>query len=303
MYQVNSMYCTKPDVDAAGGLAEVHAYRRSAMSSPGLQLHRATPTSLVWRALVGEREVGSLAARVRPDRRCVFGVRGDDEGVRARLIDALASAVPNELLVDVREDDDQSIREYATLGFAPKRRESVYDIAVAAASLALALADMSMPAGVVCKSIADVDEDRLRELDDALRDDVPGTDGWQWSSEDFREETSAPSLDPELYLIVEDDRSGSYIAIVRVWVHQGRPPRLGFVGVARTDRRRGVARFLLAAVFRVLAERSVDAVSAEVDAENDASNALMAGLGAVRSGGVVELALAARPVVRAHDPR
>jgi len=45
------------------------------------------------------------------------------------------------------------------------------------------------PEDIVVISAVDADEDHLRLLDDALRQDVPGTAGWQWDPGDFREET------------------------------------------------------------------------------------------------------------------
>ena len=261
-------------------------------------MQRTSPDSLHWSAVVADREVGSVSAWIRPDARCNFVVRGNEPSVRAALVQALASTVSCELLVNVRDDDDEALRRYQELGFGTKRREALYVIPVARAALELASA--VAPAGVRLRSIADVNEDRLRVLDDELRQETPGTDGWRWSAEDFHDETYGPYLDPALYLVAEAESSGSYVGIVRVWVHEGRPPRLGFVGVTRQERRRGIARALLAAVLHVLANRRVEAITAEVDVTNEASNVLMASLGSVRSDGYFELALAprAQPQVR-----
>lgn len=262
------------------------------MTSSDLRVQRTSARSLDWRAIVADREVGSISAWIRPDARCSFGVRGDEPSVRAALVQALASKVSCELLINVCDDDGEALRRYQELGFGMKRRETVYVILVARAELALA--STMAPTGVRLRSIADVNEDRVRVLDDVLRHDTPGTDGWRWSAEDFHDETYGPYLDPALYLIAEDESSGSDVGIVRVWVHEGRPPRLGFVGVTRQERRRGIARSLLAAAFRVLADHHVEAVTTEIDVANDASNALMASLGATRFGGYVELALEPR---------
>jgi ribosomal protein S18 acetylase RimI-like enzyme len=75
--------------------------------------------------------------------------------------------------------------------------------------------------------------------------------------------------------------------------------RLGLIGVLPAYRRRGLAGALLARVFGVLATRGQAEVSCEVDETNVASNALMAGLGARRVGGSLELRRpAAAPPVR-----
>ncbi len=42
----------------------------------------------------------------------------------------------------------------------------------------------------------EVEGSRLRLLDDELRQDVPGTDGWRWTPEGFRTENDPPQSDP-----------------------------------------------------------------------------------------------------------
>lgn len=65
--------------------------------------------------------------------------------------------------------------------------------------------------------------------------------------------------------------------------------RLGLIGVLPRYRRRGLAIALITRTFGVLSARGQADVSCEVDESNVASNALMAGLGARRVGGAVEL--------------
>jgi ribosomal protein S18 acetylase RimI-like enzyme len=132
-------------------------------------------------------------------------------------------------------------------------------------------------------------EDRLRELDDQLKQDVPGADGWRWDRQGFRAETyDAPDFDPATYLVAVEQATGRYAGLARVW---NRPsgPRLGLVGVARPYRRRGLARSLLAQAFAVLHRRGEPEVVAEVDVTNTASNSLLTSLGARRTGGSLEL--------------
>ena len=129
----------------------------------------------------------------------------------------------------------------------------------------------------------------LRLLDDELRHDVPGAEGWQWNEADFHAETyEASDFDPTTYLIALERQTDDYAGIVRVWMTQP-IPRLGFIGVRRRYRRRGVAAALLAEVFARLEERGVDEVSTEIDETNPASRALFEGLGARRTGTSVEL--------------
>jgi RimJ/RimL family protein N-acetyltransferase len=132
----------------------------------------------------------------------------------------------------------------------------------------------------------EADLDRLRLLDDELRQDVPGTDGWRWDEDGFREETFQPAFDPALYLVAVD--GGEYVGIVRVWMNP-RGPRLGFVGVRRSQRQHGLGRALVAAVFAELHSRGIAEVTTEIDDENVASRALLEGMGARPVGATLEL--------------
>jgi ribosomal protein S18 acetylase RimI-like enzyme len=72
-------------------------------------------------------------------------------------------------------------------------------------------------------------------------------------------------------------------------VKQPGPPRLGLIGVMPGYRWRGLAKVLLAAVLAPLCGRGISEVAAEVDATNTASNALLLGIGARRTGDSIEL--------------
>lgn len=174
------------------------------------------------------------------------------------------------------------IDSYLALGFDVHRLEGTYLVPVTSAR-------MEAPQGIVFAHADEVDETALRLLDDELRQDVPGTDGWQWHEADFREETyEAAEFDPTTYLVALDGETGESVGLVRVWMKQP-IPRLGFIGVRRRYRRRGIARAMLAEVFARLGERGIHEVSTEIDETNTASRALLEGLGARRSGTSVEL--------------
>jgi hypothetical protein len=63
-----------------------------------------------------------------------------------------------------------------------------------------------------------------------------------------------------------------------------------------------LATVLLAAVFAPLRDRGISEVAAEVDATNSASNALLRGIGAQRTGGSIELVRRTRHSQRPGDP-
>lgn len=200
----------------------------------------------------------------RPDGRCfVFGEPDDDLPL-------------GRIYATADEADEARLRSLARLGFTIHRRELVLEIPTDPAQWHVW--DLEPPSGIAFAQADRVEEERLRLLDDLLRQDVPGTDGWEWSAEEFREETYHSSqFDPATYLVAVD-RGGDYLGIARVWVRPEQP-RLGFIGVRSDRRRQGVARALLAAVLMVLHQRGAPHVRTEVDEENIASRHLLASFG------------------------
>lgn len=214
--------------------------------------------------------VPAVKAHVRPDGRLF--VRDPDEESLAEVTSDVYCAV-----------DATEIDPYSALGFDVHRREGIYSVPTRSVRIG------RPPQGIVFARADEVDEKSLRLLDDELRQDVPGTQGWQWDEAAFREETyKATDFDPTTYLVALDEATGEYVGIARVWMK--RPtPRLGFIGVLTSFRRRGIARALLAEVFARLDERGFHEVTTEIDETNTASRTLLEGLGARRTGTSVEL--------------
>ena len=206
---------------------------------------------------------------VRPDGRRF--VRDPDEQSLAGIAEAIYLTV-----------DEADVDAYLALGFSVHRREGTYVVPTGATRVV-------PPSGIALVDADGVDEERLRLLDDELRQDVPGSDGWRWAEAGFREETyESPQFDPTTYLVAVDEASGELVGIVRVWMRQP-IPRLGFIGVRRDLRQRGIARALLGEVFSHLRDRGIAEVTTEIDETNVASRALLEGLGARRKGTSVEL--------------
>lgn len=106
-----------------------------------------------------------------------------------------------------------------------------------------------LPPGYRLTSAADTDIHQLMALDDALRNDVPGAEGWESNETTFREQTyDSPYFDPEAYLVALD-AGDSYAGLVRIWNGPRPLPRLGLIGALPAHRRRGLARALLSAAF------------------------------------------------------
>lgn len=246
---------------------------------------RASP-GLIWRAYDTETPVGSIRAFLRPDNRWFVAFEPGRDDSYAPLLAAVAANTDADLYARAYETEPAHQARLARLGFAENRRESSYLIPTDPA--VTGLDGVTEPDDVVVISAADAYEDELRLLDDMLRQDVPGTDGWRWDPGDFQEETfDSAQFDPATYLVATDADSGRYIGLVRIWNGPGRP-RLGLVGVTRPYRRRGLSRALLARAFRALHAQGRAEVTAEADDANEPSTALLLSLGARRLGGTVE---------------
>jgi ribosomal protein S18 acetylase RimI-like enzyme len=230
--------------------------------------------------------VGDARLVERPDGRR-FLVAPGPEAFAERLA-ALLEGATGDVFVEVHESAGERLAVLAAHGFAVHRREHLYSVPVTPLRATL-------PHGYAAVSAADADLDRLRHLDEALRHDVPGSRGWRNDPETFeRYVTGDPEFDAATYLVAVAP-SGAYAGLVRVWIAPGLA-RLGLIGVLPAHRRRGLAAALIGRVFAVLHARGVGAVTCEVDETNVASNTLMLGLGATRTGGVIELVRRGQPV-------
>lgn len=169
---------------------------------------------------------------------------------------------------DYAECRDDDTERWLAAGWTIQRRENEYALPTVPATPHPFL------------HIAEVDLERLRLLDDELRHDVPGTDGWHWTHDDFVAETHSS---PSVYLVAP-----GYDGICRVWLREP-VPRLGFVGVRRSARGCGLGRALVAAALGETNALGFSEVTTEIAVENAASQALFRGFGARRIGGFVEL--------------
>ena len=242
--------------------------------------------ALTWRALDGDLVAGEVSARLRPDNRWFLYFDTWRADAWPPLADAVARDLGRDLYVTLEDAEYGALDACAQAGFAVHRRESYYRVPTD--HVVTRLARAVLPDGLDVLSAADADITRLRLLDDALRQDVPGSEGWRWDAEEFRAETFGPFFDPATYLVTVDRASGEYAGLVRIWRSRA-GPRLGLIAMLAQDRRHGAARALLGQVFAVLAARGAASVIGEVDDTNLASVSLLTGLGARRYGGNVEL--------------
>jgi ribosomal protein S18 acetylase RimI-like enzyme len=255
------------------------------MVTGALAVSRVGP-ALAWRAWDGDVVAGEASARLRPDDRCFVYFDTWRADACGPLADAVARDLARDLYVTLDDAEDEALEACAAAGFAVHRRESY--LRIPADPEVSGLAGAVLPAGLEVLSAADADLTRLRLLDDALRQDVPGCQGWRWQARAFRAETFSASFDPATYLVAADRASGAYAGLVRIWRARA-GPRLGLIAMLARYRRRGAARALLGQAFAVLAARGETSVVCEVDDTNVASLSLLTGLGARRYGGNVEL--------------
>lgn len=246
----------------------------------------ATCADVRWVADRDGEEVGRARAVLRPDRRRFLFFAGCAPDAYGPLLREAVRLLDEDLHVQVDEDDSGALDALTGHGFTPHRRENYYELPTDPRRTGLEA--RAVPDGYEFVSAALADLDRHRELDDALRHDVPGTAGWRNDPQRFVELTlEDPEFDPATYLIAVDLLTDQYVGLVRVW---NKPvPALGMVAVLAHHRRRGLAAAMVGRAFAVLHGREQPTVTTDVDSTNTASTTLMTRIGGRRTGGAVEL--------------
>ena len=239
-----------------------------------------------WTAQLDGEPVGDLRAPISPDGRRFLLLPTDRELLEPLLTAALTdlAGANTAIRAMVDADDADTHRVLTGHGFAEVRREGTYRLTLPTTVPTAVTAD-----GVDLVSAADADLDRLRLLDEALREDIPGSSGWRWTPERFRAETLGDTaFDPATYLVAVDRATGEYVGLLRVWMNP-REPRLGCLAVRADRRRTRVTAALVTAVLAELVRRGHRTVITEVSDDNRASLALLARADACRTSTDVEL--------------
>jgi len=251
------------------------------MGTRQLDIVRVTDGRL-WHALDDDEVAGGAHLLTRPDGRAFVAVDAWREDVFIRLLAAVVDDTPRDLRCNVDDSDHAQIALYERADFGLLRREDEFVVPTTATA-------GTLPHGYTLHTADTVDVAQLASLDEELRQDVPGCDGWVNDVETFRRNViNQPWFDASTYLIAIDDSTGRPAGMARAW-RTGHSGRLGLLGVRQPHRRRRLALTLLETALRPLREKGVALVTAEADSTNSAAQALLARLGATRTGGSVEL--------------
>ena len=169
-------------------------------------------------------------------------------------------------------EDDEHLLALQRAGFQRARTETIWRLPVAAIpTTAVRTEHRLVP-------VTDLDPEAVVALDNAIRADIPGCEGWVATGAQLAATFDDADFDPALYLVAQHLRTGGLEGLVRVW--DGRPdPRLGCIGVAASCRRTSLTLVLLQAVARTLEVRGVRYLTAETDHTNRASQLMATSCG------------------------
>jgi ribosomal protein S18 acetylase RimI-like enzyme len=237
-----------------------------------------------WHALDDDTVVGRGCADSRPDGRLFVSIDAWHESTFDRLAEAMLGELPAPLYTVVDEADVELTASWRRNGFGVRRRE--WEYLVPTDALVTGLGDALPPAGVTIVPAGEADEGLLRSVDRAIRDEVGASVGWRsMPAEVLPRPEGVTVVDPSQYTVAAaPDR---YLGLIRVApVHR---PRIGLVAVRAGERRRGIARALLAHALRTLHRRGLAEAWTEVQERNHAASALFQGIGARPVGSNLEL--------------
>ena len=220
------------------------------------------PPGRRWRATEDGAALGEVTAWLRPDDRLFLTFEGSQHAYAA-LADAVSEAANLPLHVSVDAARTAAIDALTGAGFAVDYVEERFRVRFDAA-LAL-LRRASLPAGFALRSAAEVDERRLLALDDELRQQVPGTDGWEGSLRLLREALESPSFDPRGYLVAFHDREP--MGLARIWRNEPEP-RFGMVSVSPRYRHTLLGPALLRHALTAAAEWGSPTFTGETSVDN-----------------------------------
>ena len=228
-----------------------------------------------WHALDDDLVVGRGHAVHRPDGRLFVSIDAWHDAAFDRLAEAMLTQLPAPLHTVVDEADVDVMAGWRRAGFTIRRRE--WEYAVPTDPRATGLDAVLPPPGVTIVPAGQADEDLLRAVDRAIRDEVEATVGWQSMPAEVVPRPEGDTIvDPSKYAVAAaPDRYLGLIRVVRV-----KRPRIGLVAVRAGEQRRGIGRALLAHALGTLHRSGFTEAWTEVQETNHAASTLFEGIGA-----------------------
>lgn len=215
-----------------------------------------------------------VRALLRSDGKWLVKLPEDHPELWSRLIEQVRSELEAPLLINTLADlDAERIGILQAAGFLSARTEAIWRIPLT-----------SLPARQIHSAahrllpVDRCDLDRVVDLDNTIRADIPGTRAWRGTLADLSKSLDDADFDPALYLVAVHARTGSYDGLIRIWNRRPQP-RLGCVGVRVVWRRTRLAAALVSAAACVLRDRGVTGVVTETDVRNGGSHPMASRLG------------------------
>ncbi|MEV7598936.1 GNAT family N-acetyltransferase [Kitasatospora sp. NPDC089797] len=237
-----------------------------------------------WQAVADGLVVGRGDASRRPDGRLFVSIDAWHDAAFDRLAAALRADLPGPLHTLADEADHEAVSAWRRAGFTAGRREWVHLVPTDPETTGLGA--VRPPAGVVIVPAGQAEEGPLRELERVVHAQIEAGAGWSAvPAQVLPRPAGTLVVDPSKYAVARlGDR---YVGLIRV-TPPGRP-RIGLLAVRAELHRRGIARALLAHALDALHRGGTGTVQAEAAESDGAALALLEGVGARRTGSILEL--------------
>ncbi|MGI9666702.1 MAG: GNAT family N-acetyltransferase [Acidimicrobiia bacterium] len=246
---------------------------------------RDTPV-IRWIARDEGEVTGAVVAWLRPDNRMFLTFKVRDVDSYGPLVAAAASELGRSLSTSV---NPELVGPYAALIDAGFETETVGErFRVPFADAMRVVRRAWVPSGYRIASVVDLDEGRVFELDNAIRNLVPGTDGWAGDPTWFHAELESEAFDKDAYLVAVEEATDRYGGLIRIWRNPA-GPHLGLIGVLPDHRVQPLAAALLKQGLAAAADWGFDAVYADTSPSNAHTYPRLERLGAERIGGFVQM--------------
>lgn len=239
-----------------------------------------------WLAFVDGTIAGAVTARDRPDRRIFLDFGCPNPDSYGPLAEALAREEGLILYASSNSREPEKHQHLLAAGFETEITSEVFSVPFQ--PVLDRLRSVQRPRGYRFLPPTDVDLRSLLELDNCLRQDVPGTDGWQGDADRLRAEMQeSPPFDPAGYLVALDNKS-RLIGLARVW-RNSNGPRFGMVGTLPTHRRTMVGPYLIRSVLTAASTWGSDHFTTETSISNRHIHPRLESVGARSDGFIYQL--------------